>query len=357
MVACCSVPLVFPFFAWLALPTMLFGRMVHPPKSSANNATAAAAATAAGAMMAAASAASCWFGTRAATSSSVSCSSRALSSQSSSSSSSSYFARTCWLRTQQSGLVGGLQQFHPLSSWGRPTAHRLFGAPFPSSRTTAVSSGSRRFSSSSSSSSSNSSSSSSSSSSFMAWYEDKLLRAPVLTKMMTGLCLWSVGDAVAQLVPPMTGQGPPLEQYDYARTGRAAFFGFALHAPTSHVHYNFLEWMTVQGGFKGLQIPVFKTIMEQVRCFFWFGGLCVVRRATQCLGSGAFVGSFLLVGISSDGACLLLLVAILFHTFRRSFVPSFVRLFVCSFHNTHSLFIGRGSVIRCTMLPWERCKE
>jgi len=74
----------------------------------------------------------------------------------------------------------------------------------------------------------------------------------------------------------MTGQGPPLEQYDYARTGRAAFFGFALHAPTSHVHYNFLEWMTVQGGFKGLQIPVFKTIMEQVRCFFLVCASCVV---------------------------------------------------------------------------------
>jgi protein Mpv17 len=43
------------------------------------------------------------------------------------------------------------------------------------------------------------------------------------------------------------------------------FFGFAIHAPLSHVHFNLLEWMTVKGGFTGLSIPVFKTIMGQVR--------------------------------------------------------------------------------------------
>ena len=53
-------------------------------------------------------------------------------------------------------------------------------------------------------------------------------------------------------------------KYDWARTGRAALFGFAMHAPLSHLHFNFLEWMTVKLGLQGLAIPVFKTVM--VRC-------------------------------------------------------------------------------------------
>jgi protein Mpv17 len=88
--------------------------------------------------------------------------------------------------------------------------------------------------------------------------------------MVTGGILWSVGDAVAQLVPPLThGQALSTIRYDWARTGRAGFFGFAIHAPTSHLHFNFLEWMTVQSGFTGLQIPVFKAFMEQFVYWSW----------------------------------------------------------------------------------------
>lgn len=54
--------------------------------------------------------------------------------------------------------------------------------------------------------------------------------------------------------------------YDFQRTGRAVFFGFAFHAPLAHVHYNFLETLTVRTGITGLSIPVFKAFMEQV-CF------------------------------------------------------------------------------------------
>ena len=67
-------------------------------------------------------------------------------------------------------------------------------------------------------------------SSFLAWYEQQLHTLPVVTKMVTGGILWSVGDAVAQLVPA----GAAAHAYDWPRTGRAALFGFALHAPTSH---------------------------------------------------------------------------------------------------------------------------
>ena len=113
-----------------------------------------------------------------------------------------------------------------------------------------------------------SSSSSSSKKGFVQWYEGHLESNPVLTKMVTGCLLWSIGDGVAQIVPQVASsdgdKSKPLT-YDWERTGRAALFGFAVHAPTSHVHFNFLEWMTVKGGFTGLYIPVFKTIMEQVR--------------------------------------------------------------------------------------------
>ena len=100
---------------------------------------------------------------------------------------------------------------------------------------------------------------------FVKWYEGHLQSHPVPTKMVTGCLLWSAGDAVAQVgphwaAPSTTTSGPPID-YDWERTGRAALFGFALHAPLSHLHFNFLEWMTVKAGLTGLSIPIFKTIM------------------------------------------------------------------------------------------------
>jgi len=95
---------------------------------------------------------------------------------------------------------------------------------------------------------------------FVKWYEGHLNTNPVLTKMCTGTVLWSTGDAVAQVVPHLAA-GTDMPKYDYARTGRAALFGFAIHAPLSHLHFNFLEWMTVKAGLTGLSIPVFKTVM------------------------------------------------------------------------------------------------
>ena len=106
---------------------------------------------------------------------------------------------------------------------------------------------------------------------FVQWYEHHLHERPVQTKMVTGSLLWSLGDCVAQVVPYMASKDPnkPAFHYDLPRTGRAAFFGFAIHAPASHVHFNFLEWMTVKSGLTGLSIPVFKTIMEQFVYWSW----------------------------------------------------------------------------------------
>ena len=111
---------------------------------------------------------------------------------------------------------------------------------------------------------------------FVAWYEGHLQSRPIATKAVTGSLLWGLGNAVAQIVPTMLEEDKDtsvdiqhaIELYDYPRTARAMFFGFAIHAPLSHVHFNFLEWMTVRGGFTGLSIPVFKTVMEQVS-YIW----------------------------------------------------------------------------------------
>jgi len=117
---------------------------------------------------------------------------------------------------------------------------------------------------------------------WMQWYESHLRSSPVRTKMATGSFLWGLGDSVAQVVPTLlpndgstgadassaSSSGLPFA-YDWERTGRAVLFGFALHAPLSHVHFNFLEWMTVRGGFKGLGVTVFKTTMEQFVYWSW----------------------------------------------------------------------------------------
>jgi hypothetical protein len=101
---------------------------------------------------------------------------------------------------------------------------------------------------------------------FREWYEGHLDSSPVRTKMVSGCILWSIGDAVGQVAPQAAATGgiPDNFVYDWQRTGRAALFGFAVHAPTSHLHFNFLEWMTNRAGVTGLGIPIFKTIMEQV---------------------------------------------------------------------------------------------
>ena len=116
--------------------------------------------------------------------------------------------------------------------------------------------------------------------SFVEWYEGHLAASPVKTKAITGGILWGIGDVVAQLVPQVafsdddnndkaTAATSKNIVYDFPRTGRAVLFGFAFHAPASHVHYNFLEWLTVKANVTGLGIPVFKAIMEQFVYWSW----------------------------------------------------------------------------------------
>lgn len=115
---------------------------------------------------------------------------------------------------------------------------------------------------------------------FVQWYEGHLASRPVATKAVSGSILWGLGDLVAQVLPTLMDDSASESddvnekeenkfQYDFPRTARAVFFGFAIHAPLSHVHFNFLEWMTVRGGFQGLAAPVFKTVMEQFVYWSW----------------------------------------------------------------------------------------
>eukprot|EP00956_Cyclotella_meneghiniana_P004536 scaffold5584_cov76-Cyclotella_meneghiniana.AAC.6 len=106
---------------------------------------------------------------------------------------------------------------------------------------------------------------------FVEWYEGHLQARPVTTKACTGAVLWGIGDVVAQVVPAFVDESDDNKEFEYdvPRTARAVTFGFAIHAPLSHLHFNFLEWMAVRGGFQGMSIPVFKTIMEQFVYWSW----------------------------------------------------------------------------------------
>jgi len=117
---------------------------------------------------------------------------------------------------------------------------------------------------------------------FFRWYNEHLETNPIKTKMITGAVLWGLGDIVAQVVPKffeekkeeLNERGKSsqsvLSAYDFSRTGRAVFFGCIIHAPLAHVHYNFLESLTIRCGVTGLGITAFKTVVEQFVYWSWF---------------------------------------------------------------------------------------
>lgn len=66
---------------------------------------------------------------------------------------------------------------------------------------------------------------------------NKLLEAqPLLTKMLTSLCGFSIGDILAQNF--INTDGKP---YDVMRTVRMGSFGFLCHGSTGHYFYGFLD--------------------------------------------------------------------------------------------------------------------
>jgi hypothetical protein len=204
-------------------------------------------------------------------------------------------------QSQQQSLTNKIKRF------STTTAAPVGGGRVTGSSTSSSSSSS---SSSSASSSTTSKSGSGKSFSFLKWYEKHLLKSPITTKMISGAFLWGIGDMVAQIIPQIivsnddgdntllsssssssssststtsasinsthistTTAYPSIDDIvsnlDWIRTGKAVLFGFAIHAPASHGHFNLLEYMTNKLKLTGLSIPIFKTIMEQFIYWSW----------------------------------------------------------------------------------------
>lgn len=52
--------------------------------------------------------------------------------------------------------------------------------------------------------------------------------------------LFGLGDVIAQFVVKKEG-----DKFDFPRLGRAWVFGTFILGPLGHLHYNFIEWLTV----------------------------------------------------------------------------------------------------------------
>ena len=52
--------------------------------------------------------------------------------------------------------------------------------------------------------------------------------------------LFGLGDVIAQFVVKKEG-----DKFDFPRLGRAWVFGTFILGPLAHLHFNFLEWLTV----------------------------------------------------------------------------------------------------------------
>ncbi|ABN66872.2 predicted protein [Scheffersomyces stipitis CBS 6054] len=76
-------------------------------------------------------------------------------------------------------------------------------------------------------------------SSILRWYNQLLLRRPLLTNMISTGFLFGSGDFLAQrLFPPQDGEIPP---YDYLRTLRAVTYGSIVFAPIGDRWYKLLN--------------------------------------------------------------------------------------------------------------------
>ena len=204
-----------------------------------------------------------------------------------------------WNGSTSNGVLPLRNHHRPISSslsFSSPTSPQPYRFRFPTppilqqQRPSSKSSSFRSFTT-TSSNTNTSDATAKSSQSFMEWYEQCLSAHPVLTKMITGSFLWGIGDGVAQIIPQCSSSSSRSKDdddtaaaaaaandtkdvavpftYDYIRTGRAALFGCIIHAPMSHVHYNFLEYITVHLKFTGYYIPIFKAFMEQFVYWSW----------------------------------------------------------------------------------------
>jgi len=86
-----------------------------------------------------------------------------------------------------------------------------------------------------------------------AAYNDALDKKPLLTKSMTSLVGWALGDFIAQ---KFIGKAA----FDMARFVRLSAFGFLYHGPSGHYFYNWLD-RKIDG--KGPKVVALKVLIDQ----------------------------------------------------------------------------------------------
>ncbi len=72
-----------------------------------------------------------------------------------------------------------------------------------------------------------------------ALYNASLDSRPLLTKSLTSVSGFIIGDTLAQVYAGAGRQGG--QPFDFARTARFAIYGFCIHAPSCHYFYQALD--------------------------------------------------------------------------------------------------------------------
>jgi len=108
-----------------------------------------------------------------------------------------------------------------------------------------------------------------------------LLKRPIISKSLTSLVLFSLGDVLGQVSTMGSANEISVGKLDGQRVGRAAAFGFFLLGPLSHLHYMFVEWLVV----KKLKVtgkiamPLVKVLFEQF--VYWAPGILTVYHVSM----------------------------------------------------------------------------
>jgi len=94
---------------------------------------------------------------------------------------------------------------------------------------------------------------------FVLVYERNLAKRPIITKSITGGILYGLGDIMGQKLSGQTDK----KGFDFPRFFRATIFGGVFYPLPAHLHYNFLESLTLRMGISVGKAPFFKAFMEQ----------------------------------------------------------------------------------------------
>jgi protein Mpv17 len=112
----------------------------------------------------------------------------------------------------------------------------------------------------------------------LQWYSTKANTIPLLTKALTSLSLYTLGDILAQLLEQK-------KSFDKPRIIRLAFYAFLVVGPVSHYWYNFLEKLVE----KKMKMPTFKAVVTKIAFdqFLFTPPMTVLFFTYMSLASGA----------------------------------------------------------------------